>query len=122
MGPPPPAPRSSARPPRHFQPGAAGAGRAPAGIRLESEELPGCLRLPQAHAVGGARGLGYSGVAGVCRTGLLLPLYGAATVPSRLVRDYNITSVALTYPELIISSSVCDVKTQACRQPVGRHR
>lgn len=53
-------------------------------------------------------------------TGLLLALYSAATVPSRLVRDYTITSVSLLHPELIISSSVRRQDTGVpypCRSP-----
>lgn len=54
----------------------------------------------------GTRGCGRGAIRGVCPTELLSPPYSAPTVSSRLVRDYNITPVAHTQPELIISSSV----------------
>lgn len=99
MGPPPPARRSSALRPRHFQPARGGLGR----TRLETGEFPA---VPASRRRTASVRLGDTGmVCGTCSRPALSPPHSAATVPSRLVRDYNITSVAPTYPELIISSS-----------------
>lgn len=65
-------------------------------------------------------GGGHGAVRGMYLTGQLFPPYSAPKVPSCLVRDYNITSVAPAYPELIISSSVPRQDT-GCRHLLG-HR